>query len=43
MWMYFWDDSTWIPPTPPTPSDFWCALTGSSGMTGGGDIPFNLG
>jgi len=38
MWMFFWDDADWIPPTP-SDTTFWCAMTGMSSKTGGGCVP----
>jgi hypothetical protein len=35
MWLFFWTEGDWVPATP---EEFWCALTSSSGFTGGGTI-----
>lgn len=38
---YFSQSTGFVPP--PGPSVFWCAWTGNSAMTGGGNLPGELG
>jgi hypothetical protein len=38
MWLFFWDDADWGPYVPPTPSTFWCAMTGMSALTSGAHV-----
>lgn len=35
LWFDFWDSAAWVPPVL---ADYWCALTGQTGYTAGGDI-----